>query len=337
MAQTSVHAPSFVPTARNFGGVCQARHVTDSLGTDPRAGGRLRWQRHPFDIAAQTWMLLTSRPVPRDRFPWLLGPAAGNDVVGHGWVDQEAAAIGGRTVTGPDLGLLPDFSVLAGPGFDAAQVHPKIVDFYQHTSRWQLDLWSEWSPLAWPLGWLLTAMWSERLQQLSLPMRPLDVSFGMDSRVVHLQGGDGRVVGAAWLRTMRKTGTTTYSGLYGVTQLPAQQQPSVRVVFPLPRGCLSVFLRPSVDQSGALHLESPSGSFGEDGAYLVLERGDGKINARRVPIAEHFHLYVDEAGDVRTDHFVRLWNVPTIRLHYRLRRIASSTRPKRAATNDSNR
>jgi len=300
--------------------------VADPRVDGPPVGGGLSWQRHPFDVAAQTWMLLTSPPVPKDRFPWLLGPAAGNDVVGHGWVEQEAAAIGGSTSTGGDLGLLPDFSVLAGPAFDPSRVDPKIVDFYEHTSRWQLDLWSEWSPVAWPFGRLLTAMWSERLQQLSLPMRPLDVSFGMDSRVVHLHGPDDAVVGAAWLRTMRKTGTTTYSGLYGVSELPAQRRPSVRVVFPLPRGCLSVFLQPSVGERGDLHLESPRGAFGEDGAYLVLDRGDGKINARRVPIAEHFHLYVDTDGDLRTDHFVRLWRVPTIRLHYRMRRIAQASR-----------
>jgi len=304
------------------GPVCDAGDVADRYGQAPTATGRLRWRRHPFDIAAQTWMVLTSRPVERDRFPWLLGPAAGNEVVGHGWVDQEAQAIGGRTSTGPDLGLLPDFNALASPAFDAARVNPKIVDFYEHTSAWQLDLWSEWCPFAWPFGWLLTSMWSERLQQLSLPMRPLDVSFGMDSQVVQLHGPDDAVVGAAWLRSMRKTGATTYSGLYGITELPSQRRPSVRVVFPLPRGCLSVFLRPSVDDAGGLHLHSPIGEFGEEGAYLVLNRGDGRINARRVPVAEHFHLYVDGDGDVRTDHFVRLWSVPTIRLHYRLRRVA---------------
>jgi hypothetical protein len=269
------------------------------------------------------WMVLTSRAVPREEYPWLLGPAAGSDVVGHGWVDQEAAAIGGRTSTGPGLGLLPDFSLLRSDTFDPSRVNPRIVDFYQETSGWQLDLWSEWCPFAWPFGWLLTAMWSERLQQLSLPMRPLDVSFGMDSQVLHLHGPDDSVVGAAWLRTMRKTGTTTYSGLYGINELPAQARPSVRVVFPLPRGCLSVFLRPSVDEDGSLHLESSIGPFGGDGAYLVLDRGHGKINARRIPIAEHFHLYVDDEGDVRTDHLVRLWRIPTIRLHYRLRRVAA--------------
>jgi hypothetical protein len=42
------------------------------------------------------------------------------------------------------------------------------------------------------------------------------------------------VLGAAWLRTLRRTGKTIYSGWYGAAALPGRDQPSVRVVFPLP-------------------------------------------------------------------------------------------------------
>jgi hypothetical protein len=242
--------------------------------------------------------------------------------VGHGWVERAAAAIGGHTSTGPDHGLLPSFEALAGSGFASGDVDPRIADFYQRTSRWRLDLWSEWSPVAWPFGRAISAMWSHRLQQLSLPLRPLDVSFGMDSSVVHIHGAVGEVVGSAWLRTMRKTGETTYSGQYDTVTLPDSDQPSVRVIFPLPRGWLAVLLLPTADGLGGLLLRSPSGGFGDNGAYLVLEREDRSLNVRRVPIAEEFHLYVDPDGDVRTDHSLRLFNIPAIRLHYRMQRDA---------------
>jgi len=266
-------------------------------------------------------MKATSRRVDRRKIPWLIGPSAGADVVGYGWVDKAAQALGGRTSTGPSHGLLPDFSALAGDTFDPSAVDPRIVDFYEHTSAWGLDLWSEWSPVAWPFGRAISALWSHRLQQLSLPMRPLDVSFGMDSSVVHIHDADGAVSASAWLRTMRKTGETTYSGQYGTATLPGSGQPSVRVVFPLPLGCLPVLLRPSADPDGSFHLRSPSGRFGTDGAYLVLERGDGTLNARRIPISEHFHLYVDSDGNVRTDHYLRVYDIPTVRLHYRMHRL----------------
>jgi hypothetical protein len=275
---------------------------------------------HPLDVFSRTIMLATSRRVPRNSIPWLLGPSSGEATIGHTWVERVAAELGGTTSRGPEHGLLPSFEALRGPGFDPSAVDPRIADFYEHTASWTLDLWSEWSALAWPFGRAITALWSQRLQQLSLPMRPLDVSMGMDSDVVHIHDGAGEVVGAAWLRTMRKTGETTYSGQYGVAHLPGSDQPVVRVVFPLVIGWLPVFLTPSSDPGGGFHLHSRVGAFGTEGAYLLLDRFDGTVNVRRLPIAEHFHVFVDDDGDVRCDHELRLRSVPAVRLHYRMRR-----------------
>jgi hypothetical protein len=275
---------------------------------------------HPLDAAAQTWMVATSHRFRPEQVPWLAGPSAAARRVGHDWVAEAAHEVGGVTRTGPELGLLPRFEALAGPHFDPAAIHPSIVDFYQHTSCWRMDLWSQWSALAWPFGRLLAALWSNRLQQLSLPLHPLDVSFGMDSSVVHVLDGAGEHVGSAWLRTMRKTGATTYSGLYGVATLPGSEQPSVRVTFPLPRGSLPVFLRPEAKPDGSLLLRSPIHPFGQDGAYLVLQRGPDRVYARKIPIAETFHVYLDGEGDLRTDHSLSLWSIPALRLHYRMRR-----------------
>jgi hypothetical protein len=282
------------------------------------------WHR-TIDGTGRLLMRLTSRRLRREEAGWLVGPAGARDVVGHEWVDRLAAELGGYTTTGPEHGLLTSFDALAGPGFDPGTVDPRIADFYERASAWRLDLWSEWSALAWPFGRLIAATLSERLEQLSLPMRPLDVSFGMDSTVVHIHDATGGVAGAAWLRTMRKTGRITYSGLYGVTLLPGHDQPSVRVVFPLPLGSVQVFLRPSSDGTGGFRLTSPLGRFGDDGAYLVLEHPSGHLYARRIPIAERFDLYVDRDGDVRTDHSLRLWRIPAVRLHYRLRCASMST------------
>ncbi|MDG6103052.1 hypothetical protein Daura_16220 [Dactylosporangium aurantiacum] len=281
-------------------------------------------RRHPIDLLGRALMRMTSRRLPRAEAAWLVGPSAGRDIVGHEWVERTAADLGGSLSTGPDHGLLTSFAALRGDGFDPADVDPRIADFYEHASRWQLDLWSEWSVVAWPFGRVLAALLSERLQQACLPMRPLDASFGMSSEVVHIHDAAGAVAGAAWLRNMRKTGHVTYSGLYGVRTLPGSAQPSVRVVFPLPLGSVQIFLKPSAGEDGSFHLRSPVARFGADGAYLVLERKDATLNARRIPLNEHFHLYVDEDGDVRADHSLKLWNIPAVRLHYRMRRTAAA-------------
>ena len=72
----------------------------------------------------------------------------------------------------------------------------------------------------------------------------------------------------------------------------------------------------SVDEDGGLLLESPSGAFGQDGAYVVVR--DRRDHAVRVPLHESFHVYVDRSGVLRADHDLCLWRVRAVRLHYKL-------------------
>jgi hypothetical protein len=106
--------------------------------------------------------------------------------------------------------------------------------------------------------WLLSAIFATRLQQLALPLRPLDAAQGMDSEIVAVRDDAGKQLGAAWLRTLRSTGQIVYSGYYSATRLPESAHTSIRVAFPLPNGSITVFPRPSVDLDGALISPRPS-------------------------------------------------------------------------------
>jgi hypothetical protein len=55
-------------------------------------------------------------------------------------------------------------------------------------------------------------LFAQRLQQLSLPLRPLDVAQGIESRVRAVKAPDGTQLGAAWLRRLRSTGQNVDSG-----------------------------------------------------------------------------------------------------------------------------
>lgn len=193
-------------------------------------------------------------------------------------------------------------ALLDGPGFDAAKLRPEVRDFYEQTSRWRLQVWAQWCSAAWPFGWLLSTVFARRLEQLSLPLRPLDVAHGMTSDVRTVVGPDGDVLGTLWHRRLRSTGDTVFSGWYGVETAPGASRPSVRVVFPLPNGRLVVLLRPDVTADGDLLLTSTPGRWGDDGAYLVVQpdrRHRG--GARRIPVHEQFRVFVDD-DVLRTDH-----------------------------------
>jgi len=268
------------------------------------------------DRGTQTWVKATGRTVPLTTFPWLNGPVGDPSRIGDTWIEREGDRLGGQLREGG--GLLGSFDDLASDRFDPAQLVPAVVEFYENTVDWRLDVWSQWCPFMFPGGWFLSIVFARRLQQLALPLRPLDVALGMDSRVVSCVDDGGAQLGAAWLRTLRSTGQTVYSGWYGITQLPLPRGPSVRVMFPLPNGSLAIFLEPSVDAEGALHLTSPIARFGDNGAYLIVERGPAMVSVRRVPLFERFRVFLDNEGILRADHAVDLGPIPTLRLHYRL-------------------
>ncbi len=277
------------------------------------------------DLATQRWVRLTGHRVDVADHPWLAGPTGAPDVVSDRWVCAEARRLGGTaTPAESSAGLLASVAELAGATFVPDRLHGVIRDFYERTTGWRMQVWSEWSTLARPFGWALSRVFAHRLQQLALPLRPLETAYGVDSAVVAVRGRDTHL-GTAWVRRLRATGQVLYSGWYTTALLPGSDQPSVRVVFPLPNGSLIVFLRPANTGRGGLRLVSPLGRFGQDGAYLVVrDRTGGRAWARRVPIAERFDVYVDNDGVLRTDHDLRLWATPALRLRYRMDPIAAA-------------
>lgn len=272
-----------------------------------------------LDWITQQWVKTTGRKVGSEA--WLAGPA-GSGYIGDRWLDQYLTITRGQVHDVTDPGLITDMSLLDGGGFSAGMLHPAVVDFYEHTSRWRLEVWSRWSPWFRPIGGLLAALFSRRLQQLNLPLDPLDVAMGMTSDVTPVLGPDGSHLGTAWQRTLRSNGNAVFGGFYGIAELPKEPGPVVRVVFPLPNGSITVFLRAENAPGGALHLVSSGRDWGEVGAYLIVDHGVRKW-ARRVPLPERFDVYVDDEGVLRADHRLDFWNWPVLRMHYRLERLPS--------------
>lgn len=275
---------------------------------------------HLLDIGSRRFWRLTGRTVDLGgNEAWLRAPTSASPKVADEWLQSEATRHDGSLDPhAHDAGLLPAMTALDGPGFDAARLRPEVRDFYERTSGWRMEVWTGWSPLFWPAGELVSRLYGRRVEQLAMPMRPLDVAHGMDSRITLIRDGDGAQVAAAWIRTLCSSGRRVFSGSYSTRTLPDAARPSVHVAFPLESGNVQVFLKPSVTDDGGLVLSSPRGRFGEDGAYVVVR--DGQDHAARVPLHQTFHVYVDQRGVLRTDHELRLWGARAVRLHYKLER-----------------
>ena len=285
-----------------------------------------------IDWCSQQWVRLTGRRVDLSAAPWLDGPAGSTRRIGPGFLNEWAAARGlevERFTTG--AGLLPSFAALAGPGFDPAAVDPAVAAFYERTAGYEIDVWSEWSGLFQPFGFLVAALFSRRLEQLNLPLSPLDASRGMTSEIVRLtdpRSGETRV--NAWVRTLIRTGRITYVGGYAVATPPGAGGPCVKTVFPLPNGAAVVLLRPTAPGDGSLELISDGRRFGDPGFYFTVSRPDGTAVARHLRVfRERIRVYPagagetgsgeTGAGEVRADHVMTLWGLRCLHLHYRMR------------------
>lgn len=249
---------------------------------------------------------------------WLDSPHTARGEVGDDWL---TSLEGTGRVRSPDAhdGLVESMADLDGPDFAASRLDARIRDFYEHTASWRMEVWSQWNALFAPGGELVARVWGRRVEQLALPVEPLSVSRGMSSVVRVVDDHDGARAGAAWLRNLRSDGSKVYSGYYRVGRLPGNRQPHVHVSFPLESGSIQVYLAPRHDPDGSLWLESRSQTFGGDGAYAVVRFGD-RWYASLTPLRETFHVFVDEEGVLRTDHWLRLGRWQALRLHYRLDR-----------------
>lgn len=273
------------------------------------------------DRLTQRWVRVTGRRIDSQTAPWLAGPVGGPEGIGGDFFRSWAASNGLTVRSGEGIrGLLPRFDDLAGPSFDPSAVHEDVRSFYESTSRFELEAWSEWQAPFRPFGWLLSKVFSRRLQQLNVPLRPLDTSEGTTSEVMHLVQDDGTVVSAAWIRHLRRSGDVLYAGSYSVARIPGRDGPCIRVVFPLPNGNATVFLEPFSDEDGGLTVLSKGGGYGEPGFYFTVRGSGGRMWARYVrTMRESIRVRPTGDGEVRADHVMWIFGRVFLRLHYRLR------------------
>lgn len=282
------------------------------------------------DWLTQVWATRTGRIVDLREEPWLRGPIGETRSIGEEYLAQLARKADQTVrVNAPGSGLMGRFDDLRADGFDPTRVDPRIREFYERTVDYRLDLWSYWCRCIRPFGWLITYVFSRRLQQLNLPISPLEPCRGITSDVVQLSDrSTGEVRTTGWLRRFNVTGEVIYVGIYSVAQPRHAPGPCVKVVFPIPNGSASVFLKPVVKQDGSLELLSAGRRFGDPGFYFVVRQSEETVWAKYIPaMTESIHVYVDNRDDLRADHVFRLWGMWFLKLHYAMPRLTARPAP----------
>lgn len=274
-------------------------------------------------IYALIWLF--GRTHRRSEIAWLMGPLGGKTIGDSPYRDvaeQEQLTVerGAR-----DGGLVPSFEQLRGDGFDPARAHALVREFYEHTTRFAMDVWSQTFFPSNIALWLLVKTISRQVNQLNFPLSPLDTSRGMVSEIISMRRGDGTVRYTGWFRTIGEEQHVLYTGFYMTERAPHAPGPCVKVVFPMPNGNATVVLRPALDADGSLLLDSSGKRFGDSGFYRVQARDADRVRVWHIKtLQERFRVFVDAHGVLRCDHSVRFLGMPVLKLHYKIVRRAEA-------------
>ena len=263
--------------------------------------------------------LLAERVSPAD-LPFVVPLESRARFVGTDYVKTLAGVLGGAYVRDAvDAGIVASLDQLAGPDFDPAAVDPRVQEFYEHTTRFKLDIVPAWRPWVRPGYLLYRSLVARPLGQANVPMNQREAMRGIDSRIDTIDvDQDGVTDVRGWIRSYRATGDPIYVGIY--TTYRDDTRGYVSVGFPLPQASFTATLVPQARDGGGLQLTSRS-PLEHPGHYLTyVDPSTRELTALAVRgFAEELVVYVED-GQVRADHAFWVFGLPFLVLHYRIRR-----------------
>jgi hypothetical protein len=270
---------------------------------------------------------LLAERVRAEDLPFVVPLEARSRYVGTGYVAQLAAVLGGSYVAdAADVGIVGSLDELAGPEFDPEQVDPRVREFYEHTSRFTLDIVPRWRLWVRPGYLLYRTLVARPLGQASVPMNQREALRGIRGRIDTITPpGDDVLAVRGWIRSFADTDEPIYVGIY--TTYRHGGRGYVSVGFPLPHASFTATLVPRARPGGGLVLTSRS-DLDQPGHYLTyVDPASRDLTALAVHgFAEQLDVFV-EADELRAEHAFWVFGLPFLVLHYRMRRKPTAAAP----------
>ena len=264
--------------------------------------------------------LLADRVSAAD-LPFVVPRPARSRYVGTAYVRDLAEELGAHyTPDAPDTGIVASLDALAGPELDPEQVDPLVREFYEHTTRFALDIVPQWRLWVRP-GYLLyrTAV-ARPLGQASIPMNQREAQRGIRSRIDTVTGVDGMVSARGWIRSFADDDEPIMVGIY--TTYTHNGCGYVSVGFPVPEGSFTATLLPRSRPDRGMTLTSRVHD-GQAGHYLTyVDTAADELTALAVHgFEEQLDVFVED-GALRAEHAFSVFGFPFLTLHYRIARKA---------------
>ncbi|MEP2279514.1 hypothetical protein [Maribacter sp.] len=273
------------------------------------------------DWITQQWVILFGKKINRREHQWLLGPFGKTNGIGVKFIQQlaenENLNIDDKQI---DKGLLQSISQLNLPEQELNKLSKNVIDFYENTSNYDFDLTVKWNPVFKIFGGLLKTLFSNRIQQLNIPMGADKDSEVLQSEIIHLIDKKTKLVKRTiWLRTFKKSGQVVYSGVYEPCTLPNGTS-CIKAIFPLPNGSATVILNPTVGANGELILNSSGKKIGDSGFYFQLHDAKGNLWTKFIKSFRDKLVVNSENEKITAIQTLTLWNLRVLQFTYNIKK-----------------
>ena len=186
------HLPRHPLPERLFGG---KDVVGSARGLDPahaRNSARNGFRASSAVLFRDPQLSLLAERVKAQDVPFVVPLASQTRYVGTDYVRSLAQVLGGTyTPDVADIGIVASLDELAGPSFDPAGVDPLVREFYEHTTRFALDIVPEWRMWVRPGYLLYRTLLARPLGQANVPMSQREAQHGVRSRIDTITGVEG--------------------------------------------------------------------------------------------------------------------------------------------------
>jgi hypothetical protein len=135
--------------------------------------------------------------------------------VGTGYVKALSEVLGGTYVAdAADVGIVASMDELAGPELDPGSVDARVREFYEHTTRFTLDIVPVWRQWVRPGYLLYRSLVARPLGQASVPMNQREALRGIRSRIDTITVDQDAVAVRGWIRSFVDNDEPIYVGIY---------------------------------------------------------------------------------------------------------------------------
>lgn len=274
------------------------------------------------DWITQQWVILFGKKIIPNQYEWLLGPFGKTKGIGQKFIEQLAKNENLEIDRSEqERGIIQSINQLNLSNQELYVLSKNVIDFYENTSNYKFDLKVKWNPFFKFFGWLLKILFSNRIEQLNLPMESNKNSEALKSEIIHLIDKKTKVLKRTiWLRTFTNSGQVVYSGVYEPCTIP-NGDTCIKAIFPLPNGNATVILNPSVGKNGELILKSSGKKIGDSGFYFLLNDSKGNTWTKYIKSFQDKLVVSSKNERIIAEQTLTLWNLRVLTFVYRIKKI----------------